>query len=143
MSREIKFRGKSIDSRYSTEEYFLKMVYGQLINRYGDLYILMADGIEVQVNEKTVGQYIGLQDKNSKRIYEGDIVIVSTYSYEEPLIVTTCVVEYDDEYCLYNFTEIGAKGVYSYSMIEIRNSFKYELEAIGNKYENPELEGEK
>ena len=128
--REIKFRGISIDSRYSTEEYFLKMVYGQLINRYGDLYILMADGIEVQVNEKTVGQYIGLQDKNSKRIYEGDIVGTI---YEED---GRFIIGFDE--CTASFTLSNNTLSYTFD-----NIYSSELEAIGNKYENPELEGEK
>ena len=149
MSRTHKLRGKRVDNG--------QWIYGSLIiDEISDKYYIVIsieesekvgeEGclrvISCEIDKETVGQYIGIVDKNSKEIYLGDIVIVTTYSYEEPLIVTTCVVEYDDEYCLYNFTEIGAKGVYSYSMIEIRNSFKYELEVIGNKYENPELEGE-
>ena len=135
MSREIKFKGKRLDNG--------EWVYGYLRFIYIDTdKASIYDPISVSnydVLLETVGQYTGVKDKNGKEIYEGDILIVVTYSYKEPLIDTTCVVEYDNKYCLYNFTEIGDGEIYSYSMIEIGDSFKYELEVIGNIYENPEL----
>lgn len=128
MNREIKFRGKFI----GTGEW----LYGHLFKwglqppsnvpcicvcvpeSWKEAYNLYA------VAPDTVGQYTGLNDKNGKEIYEGDIVEFTN------LDLPNMVVRFDngsfmlceDEYSTYE---------------ELR--MNYAVEVVGNIYEHPEL----
>lgn len=95
------------------------------------------------VQAKTVGQYIGIDDKNSKRIYEGDLVYFKAFRGEPHWIGE---VVYDESCATYIF-----KGVMPYRYdsnnespfeVQISSRDKDTFEVIGNKWDNPELLGE-
>lgn len=136
MNREILFRGKRIDNN--------EWVYGDLIKnliydgrekeiRIGDIYFEHNGDIHGtavrKVIPETVGQFTGLCDKNGNKIFEGDIVKVTTglEGYKSTYHSTIHRVTYDACNC----------GIAVFSPFD--NSDTVEVEVIGNIYDNPEL----
>lgn len=122
--REILFRGKRTDNG--------KWVYGNLVRGCDEKYAYIVEFGNremcrnyVDVHPETVGQYTGLKDRNGTNIFEGDIVLLK--GDEEPYQVVF------DESCF---------QVYSDSVCYVMDNFyDYEIEVIGNIYDNPELLG--
>lgn len=122
--REIKFRGKAKDTG--------EWMYGGIVHQtdcYGDPVDkwLIVDGTQTldynigpsgEVIPETVGQYTGLNDKNGKEIYEGDIVITDECGWVGHVVYGT------DMY----YVEDGVGGFASYC-----NWKAYEI--IGNIHE--------
>lgn len=128
MNREIKFRGKLVNSKEWAE--------GNLCIRVDGTYIITPDetilGKYGKVNKETVGQYTGLHDKNGKEIYEGDIIEWTTLSGKKYRFS----VEYSNKYAQY--VSVNTKDV----SMEYEPLGDYEnIEVIGNMYDNPELLG--
>ena len=117
--REILFRAKGKD----TSQWY----YGDLFQPRGGFatHIVKEGKTEmVEVDPETVGQYIGLEDKNGKKIFEGDIVGTGSYC---------ATVKYGEWNCSCCY------GVYGWTFDEgdIRNPTWYEV--IGNIHDNPVL----
>ena len=132
--REIKFRGKRVDSG--------KWVVGNYIQKNNPQieeptfwYALIQDMASdyYEVTPETIGQYTGFKDINGKEIYEGDIIQIP------------------DDYDIYGmnageiYEVIFSHGGFRMKAKHNKNSKGYYLddnnsdEIIGNKFDNPEL----
>jgi len=132
MNREIKFRGQRIDTKEWVEGLVLTNKLGTYIVTEKNPHECTQYGyIEIdeyyRVNPETVGQYTGLNDKNGKEIYEGDIV-------QGKQKVLYNIKYHNNAYC------ITADIMSTRSKFEnLWNLYSDDIEAIGNIHDNPEL----
>lgn len=148
--REIKFRGKRIDSG--------EWVYGNLVttkdstyicykNQYNDDLFISPSNIMIGSLSETIGQYTGLHDKNGAQIYEGDIlrfcdVGEEGYEYKEGFDFENVarVVYENGRFELADFLDSNS-GVAD-EMYRCHEDFIHvfkQSKVIGNIYDNPEL----
>jgi len=125
--REIKFRGKSVETG--------EWVYGSLFVSKETFYILENEYIDVgdtdiglifiEVYPKTVGQYLNIKDKNKKELYQNDIC-KNEICWDEPKEVSTNDIG--------TICSLDDSGESSFDTIVLDG-----IEIIGNKHDNPEL----
>lgn len=123
--REIKFKALT-NCKIEVKGYY---VYDEHLNLH---YINTGRGVLVEIDRKTLRQYTGLKDKNGKEIYEGDILRSRT-----ELLYLVKYNEYDAGFYAYDVFEGKIQnGINSLNRDIIKS---YDLEVIGNIYENKEL----
>lgn len=136
--REILFRGKRIDNGKWIEGCLLKVTLSGKT-----AYLIFGDefgfaGTEVEalchalVGPETVGQYTGVEDKNGRKIFEGDIVMI----VRRPDYFDYAGVDYNalitfakGGFCITN----GKLGL----LCQAVNMGDFEV--IGNIHDNPEM----
>lgn len=147
--REILFRGKKVENG--------EWVYGDLL-QYGETVKGIRNyGLKTiyRVIPETVGQYIGLADKNGNKIFEGDIFKFDDEVWES--CYTSCGTEYDsfevENYGVVGFAEYMARFdfiKYKFNENSVEADlhdnhsidffeFVSELEVVGNIHDNMEL----
>ena len=130
--REFKFRIWDMDRKVMLGSRYVIFYDGDFYENYRDL----EDGILIE--NIAVMQYTGLKDKNGVEIYEGDIVkVISGYGWEDVSDVIFGLT--DKRYGSYPAFCIPGVETESNSFSEVFDSGDYEIEVIGNIYENPEL----
>ena len=114
--RDIRFRGKNINTDKWVYGYFKK-------NAHGDCYIEDEYGVSIRVTPKTVGQLVG-KDTNGSDVYDGDYLRDDGNLY---------LLQQDDD---------GALGFLLYNVacgyldsIDIM----YECDVVGNAYDESSL----
>lgn len=122
--RTIKFRGKKLENG--------EWLYGDLVQDDRDccyIYPNNCGGLYAnnKVGTDTIGQFIGLLDKNGREIYEGDIVKCDKFVYE--------VVFEEKRFASYGLCRKGDMFMHYFG--EAMES--QQCEVIGNIYDNLEL----
>jgi uncharacterized phage protein (TIGR01671 family) len=141
MKREIEFRGKTAKGEwvygYHTKfRNYKNEVYSAIIPKDEETDEGYMDDLHPVIPE-TVGQYVGITDKNGKKIFEHDIVKRLYFNHE------VVFGEYGDEphTTIGFFTKenqalfIGEEDDFWYWGIDSR----HEIEVLGNVFDNPEL----
>ena len=138
--REIKFRAWNRETKKM--QYF---TLNTLLEGYGDDCSYTPEGEEPWVSPiwQPTMQYTGLQDKNGKEIYEGDVVEITSNMVllltGEPtgnITTTRYRVVYSSEDLIWYV--IDNKGNKSRAKFYLQGG---DVKIIGNIYENPELMG--
>lgn len=155
MNREIKFRGKMIPEnewifgtilripappvcfgKSETDKYYIQFPDPRYMPDWNMPYKM----VQGEVNPDTIGQYTGLKDKNGKEIYEEDVVKITNKNSKviliKPLIAQ---IVWSEEYLAYILITTSIKDAFE----NLGDYIDYDIEVIGNVFENPELLGGK
>ena len=117
------YRGIHIHVHQQNEHLNGRWVYGYLAD---ENYINSPElEGEFLVDKDTTGQYIGIKDKNGKELYEKDIVLIDG----------------EDEYFVVGWDSDTARFVMNSETltVDFDNYWGYQVEIIGNVYENADL----
>lgn len=132
MNREIEFRGFD-----GTKWYYGDLKYNRKVD-VAMIHVYEKDGWyyrQYNVAPDTVGQFTGLRDKNGVKIFEGDIVEVTSLRYREKDFMKKmlCEIVYDSDLCCFGFLVSDRDRCMCSTISDA------EIEVIGNIYDNPEL----
>lgn len=132
MNREHEFRGFDGTKWYYGDLEYNRKTDVARIHTYGE------DGsycCQYTVDPDTVGEFTGMRDKHGKKIFEGDVVEVTSirYGYEDFKKKMLCEIVYDNDLCCFDFRASDRQRCMCATILDAK------IEVIGNIYENTEL----
>ncbi len=120
--REIKFRAwDTVMKCWTPREAIERLIIVKNSSRHGYFRLEQFDH-----PRWTIMQYTGLEDKNSKEIYEKDILLENAKQ--------KAIVEWEEESACYVFSYDK-----EFAWFPTFDAVQHDWEIIGNIYENPEL----
>ena len=133
--REILFKAKRIDNGKWIEGYY---VYDNVKNKAiicatRLLYEWLPKVMWIEVDPNTIRQFTGLADKNGKKICENDIVLVTNKNYCSGKIESSI----GNIFFTFGTWYIGGKT--QDRLYSINNDTIFQIEVVGNIFDNPEL----
>lgn len=140
--RTIKFRGKTKESQWIIGSYFCMHHNDERDHIH---YFIIPENtpipkdktigeIQTEVQENTIGQFTRLHDKNSKEIYEGDII--QTYdSKGKPILHEVYYLESEARFAI----KLIGYDMFNEGFISQKWINELDFEVIGNIFDNQEL----
>lgn len=132
--REIRFRAWDVNDECMVyPKHFVMSDYGRIVAGYQDFFTG-----DMFIEYEKLMQYVGLKDRQGKEIYEGDIVKVFWVDAVNDEAMHKVVWNpYDNSYPAFDLVpQIDCDcNAFSY----LFEDSEYEIEVIGNIYQNPEL----
>ena len=134
MSREILFRGKSELFGW-VEGWYVPAVEWRGHQFPVSITHKRPEGWldDTPVIPETVGQYTGLTDKNGKKVFENDIIVIC-YETDGEEFTETKRVHYNEKECCWYPMRWEESCEYCDHYTEVKS-----IEVIGNIHDNPEL----
>ncbi len=132
--REILFRAK--------KEFDGEWVYGnycaaEYLTSEGTEHLIIEaprNGVSAKIIAETVGQYIGVEDKNGKKVFEGDILRYTP----RPKCTIYYKVIWNQEWSRFALMQWSTYKYHLYEWAQ-HETIKYCCEVIGNIHDNPDL----
>lgn len=139
MKREILFRGQKIDTTQWIQGDLIYEIHGGVAIETPSIHHREnneSTGSFTRVKPETIGQFIGLTDKNGLKAFEGEIYQWGDEKYKLLIKNGTCFLEND--------IEVIPVGIEVIPMND--DTIEYEIEnkliyctSVGNIHDNPEL----
>ena len=152
--RPIKLRGRVIEAPdYNNALTVGEWVEGFYYTECGNHYImqdnqrsgkdLLKRNVLYQVDPETVGQFTGLLDKNSKEIYDGDVVKWDDCSNGRYWRFAVVVIYPDITFNCARIVQVGdilnsSADTFRFGSFMYKDTYNH-LMVIGNIHDNPEL----
>ena len=140
--REILFRGKRCDNGEWVQGFYVRADHHWHKNGIHKDWIICGASAnggwfalhnKYAVKSETVGQFTGLTDKNGKKVFENDIIVIC-YETDGEEFTETKRVHYNEKECCWYPMRWEECCEYCDHYTEVKS-----IEVIGNIHDNPEL----